>query len=1480
MKAMSDETEQRMCDEDFGSDEEGEDADVESYLEDNSSELMDRLRELEAENSALVLANENQREAYERCLDEVANHVVQALLNQKDLREECIKLKMLVFDLERQNRALCELFQQKLPNHPSTTHYQVQAGPLPDYAAQLHNDSAKAAEPAQTEAQAKGNGLRTQHASPGPRGPAPSMEALSPFFKKKAHILEVLRKMEETDPLKFHPSTTSLSFCDYSQVLMSTEAVLTADVLPLHTHCRCRCSDAEAHQHVNGDGGAKCEGGPSCCLHCKRSPDGSPKPCTHVCSPSKAPPAAHSQAMPPAAVVKCPNKHRPAESAPPKQCPKNEGPQQLVSASSSPSVTPVAGPSPDARGLKQEDPDSCVNVSTSEELTGFCAPSHLPGSAEDRAQVSHCDRDASGGGRNSLPTVTAAAPNEPLAIPEQDGAYQEASTVRAGASVSPSPSCLSDVKTAAISSPSKLLKFLKIPSIGDKSPASNATVRLSPQLTRNSRIPCRTNNYEVYHSPVPTRRATTTERCRPPPPPPARSESYPTTHSAPTSPPQPEDVCSPPTKDISYSSLSAPKNSVGSKMESPSSASSSSPKVSQRVPHYENVCEMSAHSREEEPTQGLEKRTTFPSQIKANGSDRKLVKSLPENVLNPAPQRKQSSSTSESTSDEEDSDSPVWVNHHSLPHSSSQARAQSRTNYSREQRDPGLREAAMPSSEVTQPPPPPPARRSESSSIPKRPTSSTARAQADSSHHTFKDRLAALGKLRSSEDLQAGLTASQSMYVEDRSKTAERSVEVQKEEQRHLKHIDLSDSKPKSSIGGLKYLGSSQMYDQAAKSQSDVAKQELCVKPESSKSKIGLPSPNADAPQVLRNNIKCPGSLNLAYSVKPGVGPHSSSPNKIPPKSPSKPGPGPSVYRGGKPSEAPRYSSKSEERTKISGKGKKNPMYGDSLPPPPLRPPAEGEKPLQPGPSPQSAIEQKVMKGIEENMLKLQEQDRGGPGAEVKQKASNGIASWFGLKKSKLPALSRKTDAAKAKEEKKEWKINIPSVGRDSVKMATRCKEGVEGLNISTLMEKAEGLRRALEEERAYVERSGRGHSCEVVMDQAQGQLAVMYRGARSDNFMQQLLNRVDGKEVIRVPQRRLSFDCKTSKPVFSLQSDARSHTSSHHQMEKGPDRMGQITSDENLADSVHPQHFAGSGASTYTLDSGIGTFPLPDCSTGPAGRSVSKMRAAAEQQSAGSPGRGGRRARTLERDLTLQEECYEPHKQLLPTVQYGSAPEGRSSAGGVHEDQEAHGVNMFSPRSKTWTFPNLKTPAGPAEVYLAVEEEEEEAVPFGSPFRGSVKACGPSSSRAADPGGLPVPAQSGAGRRGKTRPPRCRGEPGGRAGAAPGASGGRPVPEPAPGPGDARVPERLSLRQPVVLRQPRLRTPPGRRRDEERWTHLVSSGFLRNIQPEATPLFHNQTSVLDPVDQTPDAQHSACRPPLLGEVWEIPSGVCVLQLQ
>lgn len=116
----------------------------------------------------------------------------------------------------------------------------------------------------------------------------------------------------------------------------------------------------------------------------------------------------------------------------------------------------------------------------------------------------------------------------------------------------------------------------------------------------------------------------------------------------------------------------------------------------------------------------------------------------------------------------------------------------------------------------------------------------------------------------------------------------------------------------------------------------------------------------------------------------------------------------------------------------------------------------------------------------------------------------------------------------------------------------------------------------------------------------------------------------------------------------------------------------------------------AGSGASTYTLDSGIGTFPLPDCSSGAAGRGPSKGRAGAEHHSAGSPGRSGRRARTLDRELTSQEECYTSHKQLIPTIQYCSMLEGRSSAGvireGARKKKKIFLVNLSSGGFKVWS--------------------------------------------------------------------------------------------------------------------------------------------------------------------------------------------------
>lgn len=67
-----------------------------------------------------------------------------------------------------------------------------------------------------------------------------------------------------------------------------------------------------------------------------------------------------------------------------------------------------------------------------------------------------------------------------------------------------------------------------------------------------------------------------------------------------------------------------------------------------------------------------------------------------------------------------------------------------------------------------------------------------------------------------------------------------------------------------------------------------------------------------------------------------------------------------------------------------------------------------------------TTIEEKVMLGIEENLHKTQEQERT---VEVKQKSSSTLANWFGFRKSKLPAPSKKTDPPKVKEDKREQKI-------------------------------------------------------------------------------------------------------------------------------------------------------------------------------------------------------------------------------------------------------------------------------------------------------------------------------------------------------------------------------------------------------------------------------------------------------------------------
>ncbi|XP_077074291.1 nck-associated protein 5-like isoform X3 [Siphateles boraxobius] len=1274
---MSEEAQNRV-DEDF----ESEEGDLESYLEEeSSSELLERVRELQAENSALSLANESQREAYERCLDEVANHVVQALLNQKDLREECIKLKMRVFDLERQNRTLCELLQEKL--HSQACVHTQQPGPCLEHIGELqHSESNKVVE-AQRTTQAKGNSECAQNCIPETQGSSTSMEAMSPFLKKKAHILEVLRKLEETDPLRYHRSSGIPSICDYSQALASKEAVLA-----------CRDNSSRSSSST-----------------CNET----------ICDDSTID------------VVLLDSDLKHLNAVAPQRLEKEEF-------------------------ATKEDSDCVCRASI--------ATSKLPTlGLKDNLQNTHCEMDSIEPVHKGLlfspnENHTASKVLDDISVPVKD-IPSDPQSIRSKVAVSQNQvSCLREVKA----SPSKLLKFLKIPTLGERT-AVPTPPRLSPQLTRSSKIPCRSNNYEVHNSPVATRKATTTERQRQLPP--SKSES----HSAPTSPPQPDDVPAPLPKELG---CGIPKTSRVAKP----AQSSHVQKTPQKIPLYENVSDISKTCGTDvshllgEVSSSLQ--NSSPVNEGAKGKQTKFGIERPTSF-----KQKDISGESDSSEQEDSSDSPVWhkqVNHRSLPSQSSSQKAQSGiSTRSRSQEKSEMVDNDSQSSES-------PFKRNDPPPVPKK--SGIGRHSGESSH-SFKERLAALGKLRNPEEYTACPPLAEKKEIQaaasiptrttDKSKTADRNSDCKSGEYRLPKNTDSIEDKSYHSghLDGAvsKQQGAFQHVEQAVRSLPSstlVSKLEhessrtFLAKQESPKSKMHPPSTNLEAAQGLRSYAKNTTPHSLLYNAKNVTGPQSGSPNKIPLKSPTKTVP-PSMNRDGKPTqEFQRYMSKSEDRSHLRANKKKNSSYGESLPPPPPRPVEPAEEKRHSAPSPQSSIEQKVMKGIEENMLKLQEQDKGQM-VEVKQKASNGIANWFGLRKSKLPALNRKPETSKVKDDKREWKLNISSVGKDS-KGAAKKPES-ESLNISMLIEKAEGLHKALEEERAYVngvalDRQGKGHSCEVVMDQAQGQLSVMYRGVPSDNFMQQLLNRVDGKDTsgISMAHRRLSFDCK-SRPVFSHQSAGiASQTRSSDDMEKVSALLSKdVTSDENLAETIHHEHFAGSGISTHTLDSGIGTFPLPDYSANAGCKSIPKGKAHGECDPSHLQGKHGsgmkmpHKAWTLERELSCLEEDFIGGQDIdHHTSNLENKIPSSQIANIVHEGTDICGAPMKLGPTKNWTFPNLKASAEPSEVYLGVGDGVE-PVSHKSSFKRRNKASDSVASREGDLRSLPQPGQP---RRGKSRIP------------------------------------------------------------------------------------------------------------------------------
>ncbi|KAI4883859.1 hypothetical protein NFI96_003705 [Prochilodus magdalenae] len=1112
----------------------------------------------------------------------------------------------------------------------------------------------------------------TQNGAGGsPQASASSMEAMSPFLKKKAHILEVLRKLEESDPLKFHPSAC---YYYHGQPLLPGE---TTVVTPgaRHPHCRHSSSDSDIHEYANGEGAqqdgrasSRYGGCPSCRVLSQRSSldsllkgnqglgmgshsgredaqtsseeHGALAQSTHpqtkmpcVDKTSQPSTVAHCRAFsqPKATVpyLSSPN----ADSHETGKEPKHERDSNKTPAAKGANSAPQDGRQSDGVPTPRADECRYLEVATD--------------SAKQEQDTSVCNgvfssNETSMSRKVSVESYSPTAPA--LAQAPGKGKFAHSPT-------SP-PSSFSDSKPSPVSSPSKLLKFLKIPSMAENAATGHA-LRLSPQLMRSSKIPCR-NNYEVCQSPGLPRRATTTEREKPSSA--SKTDTHPGTHSAPTSPPKPEDACSSfAIKELAYSSHSAPKPSKASKG---ASQSSSQPPKGAQVPHYENILDPSAsHSVNGFPQMTPEEEV----------SDKQKMSLRDERLLSPLSLKNSDSSatTEESPSDSSDQDtdteSPVWQrpqHHFSLPTSSSVATKAQRTSYSSmkdryHERGPP---EAIPKPAASTPSQAAAKRSDKPPSLPKRTVAS--KPQSDPSYHPFKERLAALGKLKSTEDLQQALEKREvqsnvgrtgaSPGNSERSKTAERIVM----EQRHSKYTDSLDGKPypKTSFGNYAKASGPASHEHSPKQV--MVEKTYVLKAEGQKIRMGTSSAgSSDTPVLMRSYGKCPNPLTHHSKTVPSP---QSSPTRVQSRSPSKAGSASSYPRGMKPvqderSHPQRHPSRAEDKPKLPAGKKKTSAHVDNFPPPPPpRPGAESgnvkaveeKRPSAAAPAPRSAIEQKVMRGIEENMLKLQEQDRGHT-AETKQKTSNGIASWFGLKKSKLPALNRKPETSKLK-------INVSS-SSSGAKDPSGARGGprkvVESLNISKLMEKAEDLRKALEEERAYVnrvgialDRPGRGHSCEVVMDPAQGQLSLMYRGVTADSFMQQLLNSMNptqqgyvsytaglmgqlgphlgqaggaavsgpdldqicsgtggqqgasadsgpavpvderGAPSFGIVHRRLSFDSKRSRPVFGHQQNGISRTRSREEMDKGPDAVSrdEITSDESLAESISSQHFTG----------------------------------------------------------------------------------------------------------------------------------------------------------------------------------------------------------------------------------------------------------------------------------------------------------------
>lgn len=1210
-------------------------------------ELLHRLRELEAENSALAQANENQRETYERCLDEVANHVVQALLNQKDLREECIKLKKRVFDLERQNQMLSALFQQKL---------QLTVGSLPQIPlTPLQPPSEPPACPSLGTAEGPATSLPLGHCAgqrevcweqqlrpggPGPpAAPPPALDALSPFLRKKAQILEVLRALEETDPLLLCSPATP----------WQPQGHGPGSPEPINGEL-CGPPQAEpspwAPYLLVGPGSLggllhweRLLGGPGEEENTRRpwGPNRAPSQVqdTH-CTPGSSSSSSSDEAGDP---NEAPSPDTLLGALTRKQLNLGqllEDTETYLQAFLAGAAGPLSGDHPGPGQPLSSDQGS------PQQSKGLLKSSWGGGTPE----AHRLGFGATSEGQGPLPFLSVFAGTEDAPLGSQPG-HAHSSQVKSKLQIGPaSPG---EAQGPLLPSPARSLKFLKLPPTSEKVPSPG-----SPQLPRNSRIPCRNSGSDGSPSPLLARRGLGGGELSP--------EGQ---QGLATSP-------SPCLTTPDSAQLRPPQSTLSTTL-------SPGPVVS---PCYENILDLS--------------RSTFRGSSPEPPPSPLQVPTYPQLALE-VPQ------ASEGLRSPRAPPSPCLSE--SCPYGTPQEKSSDKVG-----------------SES-----PHPGRRTPGSSS-KKPAQGSGRRAGDPGYAPLRDRLAALGKLKTGpEGLEKNGVPARPGTEKARGpgRSGESTGDVVP-----LTTRPLEQPEAKGALRGAVALGTSSLKQQdpglgdpgarVYSSHSMGARVDLDpVSPRSCLTKVELAKSRlagALCPQVPRTPAKVPPS---APSLgKPSKSPHS-SPTKLPSKSPTKvvprPGASPVTKEPPKP-----------EKGKGSSWADCSSSTGQPTSPIPGPPdPSQGPE----GSAPHSAIEEKVMKGIEENVLRLQGQERA-PASEAKHRGTSSIASWFGLKKSKLPALNRRTEA-KSKEG-----ASGGSPLRKEVKVEARKLEA-ESLNISKLMAKAEDLRRALEEEKAYLSSrtrprpGGPAAGPSQALGQVQGQLVGMYQGA--DTFMQQLLNRVDGKELPPKSWREAkpeygdfqpgSSDPKSPwppcRPRNGLVGPLQGCGKSPGKASSEPGRQEEMPSEDSLAEPVPTSHFTACGSLTRTLDSGIGTFPPPDHgSNGTPSKNLPKAKPPRlDPQPGGPPARPPaltkvpRRAHTLEREVPGIEELLvsgrHPSVPAFPAL-LTTTPSHRGHLTCPDDPCEDPGPPPAVQLAKNWTFPNTRAASSSSDPFLCPPRQLE----------------------------------------------------------------------------------------------------------------------------------------------------------------------------